>query len=275
MKTIDLHGVAVPALGFGTWRLNGATCRRAVGEALDAGYRHIDTAAMYGNEDAVGAAIADSGLPREALFVTTKLWMDDLAADRVADAAARSLDRLGLDHVDLLLIHWPSAEVPLAGTLGAMASVQRAGRARLIGVSNFPADLLDRAAAESLLPIACDQVEYHPFLGQRAVLAAARRIGAMVTAYCPLARGRVLDHPVLAEIGRRHGKSAIQVALRWLVQQDRVAAIPKATAPERIRANFDIWDFALDAGETARIDGLAGAGQRFIDPAWAPDWDAA
>lgn len=275
MKTIDLHGAKVPALGFGTWRLSGEACRRAVGEALAAGYRHIDTAAMYGNEDAVGAAIADSGLARGALFVTTKLWMDDLAADRVADAAARSRDRLGLGHVDLLLIHWPSAEVPLSGTLAAMAAVQRAGGARLIGVSNFPAGLLRRAAAESPVPIACDQVEYHPFLGQHAVLAAARRIGAMVTAYCPLARGRVLDHPVLAEIARRHGKSPTQVALRWLIQQDRVAAVPKATAPERIRANFAIWDFELDATETARIDALAGTRQRFVDPDWSPDWDAA
>ncbi len=274
MKTIHVNGVSVPALGLGTWQMEGEACRRAVAEGLAMGYRHVDTAQMYGNEAEVGQGIRDSGVPREEIFLTTKVWMDRLHYDDLRASAEESLRKLNVDAVDLLLIHWPNAEVPLAESLRAMQDLQRDGKVKFVGVSNFNVDLLREAVEHNGADIVCNQVEYHPFLSQHAVLDYARRHGLFVTAYCPLAKGRAMDDPTLAEIGRKHGKSGAQVALRWLVQQDDVAAIPKAAKPEHARANLDIFDFELDAEDLERIAELPGR-ERLIDPGWAPRWDAA
>ncbi|HEX7969519.1 MAG TPA: aldo/keto reductase, partial [Stellaceae bacterium] len=220
MKYLDIKGARVPAIGLGTWQLSGRGCEEAVRQALDLGYRHIDTAQMYGNEAEVGRAIRASGLGRDQIFLTTKLAPGNLAAGAVRRTAEESLRRLGTDHVDLLLIHWPTGEAPLGETLGAMADLRAAGKTRHIGVSNFNVQLLKEAMETYGADLLCNQVEYHPYLSQRAVLAAVRRYGMMLTAYTPLARGRVARDPTLAAIGRKHDKSPAQVALRWLLDQD-------------------------------------------------------
>lgn len=272
MKHIEIKGASVPAVGLGTWQLTGRTCREAVRQALELGYRHIDTAQMYGNETEIGRALADSGIDRGEIFLTTKLAPGNLSAPLVRSTAEESLKRLGLDYVDLLLIHWPSGEAPLEETLKAMAALRRQGKTRFIGVSNFTVALLKETVDALGADILCNQVEYHPFLSQRAVMAALERHGIMLTAYAPLARGQVQRHPELAEIGAKYGKSATQVALRWLIDQERVAVIPKAASRAHAAANIDIFDFALDAGDRAAIDALRGA-HRLVDPGWGPHWD--
>ena len=250
-------GGAMPALGFGTWQLRGSACEHAVRTALDLGYRHIDTAEMYGNEREVGAALTASGVHRQDVFLTTKVWPDHFRAAALKKAAADSLRRLGTDYVDLLLLHWPSSEVPLAETIGALNEVAAAGQARAIGVSNFSVDLMRQAADLSTAPITCNQVQFHVLHPQPALLDHARAHHVAVVAYSPLAKGRLVDHPVLTRIGAKHGKTASQVALRWLVQQDGVAAIPKASRAPNIRANLEIFDFSLDPSDLQQLASLA------------------
>ncbi len=272
MKFIEVKGARVPALGFGTWPLSGAEGARAVREAIELGYRHIDTAQLYGNEAEVGTGIAQSGVARGELWITTKLSRDHLTAKEVARSTDESLRKLGLDHLDLLLIHWPSRAVPLAETLGAMTKLRDAGKTRFIGVSNFTTKLLDEAVTHA--GIVCDQVEYHPFLSQRAVLAAVRKHGLFLTAYSPVARGRVPNDKTLQAIGKKYGKSAAQVALRWLIDQDKVAAIPKAGNRTHMQTNIDIFDFTLAPEDRAAIDALGAGNDRIVDIAgWSPDWD--
>lgn len=274
MKFVEVKGARVPALGFGTWPLNGADCARAVREAIEVGYRHIDTAQNYGNEAEVGKGIAQSGIARAELWVTTKLSRGNLTAKEVARSTDESLTKLGLDHLDLLLIHWPSRTVPLAETLGAMTKLRDAGKTRFIGVSNFTTKLLDEATQDA--DIICDQVEYHPFLSQRAVLGAMKKHGLFLTAYSPVARGRVPNDKRLQTIGTKYGKTAAQVALRWLIEQDNVAAIPKAGSRAHMQANIDIFDFALAPEDRAAIDALGSGDGRIVDIAgWSPDWDRA
>jgi len=255
MITIGLEGDHVPALGFGTWQITGSECRHAVLDALEIGYRHIDTARIYGNEEEVGSAIASSGIPREQIFLTTKIWWRDLAYRDARVSALESLHRLGTDFVDLLLIHWPNPEIPLEEPLRALVELKDEGRARHIGVSNFDAALLTAALARA--PVACIQAEYHPLTRQDDLLEIARRRGLLFTAYSPLARGQVRRDPLLKRIGERHGKSAGQVALRWLLQQERVAAIPKAARSEHRRENFAVFDFELSADEMEAITTLS------------------
>jgi diketogulonate reductase-like aldo/keto reductase len=257
MHTVDDNGAAIPALGFGTWELRDAQARRMVEAALEIGYRHIDTAQMYGNEAEVGAALKASGLKRRELFVTTKVWPDRFRAGDLQRSVEESLERLGLDRVDLLLLHWPSPTVPFAETMAALNDVAARGWAAHIGISNFTGALVEQATALSGRPLVTNQVEYHPFLDQGALLADCRRRGLSVTAYRPLARGRVFDDPTLAGIARRHGRTPGQVALRWLVQQEGVVAIPRSSSPEHARDNFDIGGFTLDGRETAKIAALA------------------
>ncbi|HEX6840215.1 MAG TPA: aldo/keto reductase [Stellaceae bacterium] len=272
MKYLDIKGARVPALGLGTWQLSGRGCFEAVRHALDLGYRHIDTAQMYGNETEVGWAVRESGL-RDQIFLTTKLAPGNYAAAAVTRSTEESLRRLATDHVDLLLIHWPTGEVPLGETLDALAALRRAGKTRYIGISNFNVALLEEAVDTHAADLLCNQVEYHPYLSQRAVLAAVRRRGLMLTAYSPLARGRVQRDAALSAIGRAYGKSPAQVALRWLLDQDGVAAIPKASSRAHLAANLAVFDFTLSAAERAQIDALR-EGYRVVDPAgWAPDWD--
>jgi 2,5-diketo-D-gluconate reductase B len=275
MNYIDVRGVKVPALGFGTWAVSGAGAYNTTRQALDLGYRHIDTAQIYGNEVEIGRAIRDSGIARSEIFLTTKVAPNSLRAQAVKRSHEESLKRLALDHVDLLLIHWPNPEAPLGETLDALAALRAAGKTRHIGISNFSVKLMREAVEQHGAELLCNQVEYHPFLAQRAVLAAARRYGMMLTAYAPVARGRVFKDKTLVAVGRKHGKSAAQVALRWLIEQDGVAAVPKAAQRAHAAANIDIFDFALSAEDRAAIDALA-EGDRLVEwGGYAPDWDEA
>jgi len=272
MDCIEVQDIVVPALGFGTFRMTGDECAEAVRGAIDAGYRHLDTAEIYGNEEDVARGIRDARVPRDELFLTTKAWMEDLSADGVKKSLEGSLRRLDTDYVDLWLIHWPNPEYPLHDTLAAMSGLVIKGRVKHLGVSNFPAALFDDAAA--MARIVCNQVEYHPYLSQDRVVAAARDRDAFVTAYAPVAMGKVRDDTVLRKIGEHYGKTAVQVTLRWLIQQRNVAAIPKAAGPKHVRENAEIFDFVLTDAEMAAIRALA-RGERFIDPEFAPDWDPA
>jgi 2,5-diketo-D-gluconate reductase B len=268
--TITVQGVTIPKLGFGTWQITGADCVVAVRDALELGYHHIDTARAYGNEAQVGQGLHDCGRNRDEVFLTTKLWYAELSAVGVHDQLEQSLRDLRTDYVDLLLIHWPNPRVALAETLGAMLEARDAGRVRQIGVANFPSALLREALDHA--PLICDQVEYHPYLGQPQVLELAREHDLMVTAYSPLAQGEALHDPVIREIGAAHGKTAAQVVLRWLLDQPNVAAIPKAASHEHRAANLDVFDFQLSDEERGQIAGLE-RGLRTIDPSWAPEWD--
>ena len=269
MRYVEAQGERVPALGFGTWELEGRDAYEGVRHALELGYRHIDTARMYANEAQVGRAIADAEVDRDDVFLTTKIPRTSLAPRDVRRSTEASLRDLRTDHVDLLLIHWPSDKVPVAATLEAMAALRDEGRTRHIGVSNFTADLLRQALAATT--ILCDQVEYHPLLDQSEVLELCRRHDLVLTAYSPLAKGAALDHPVLAAIASRHGKSEAQVALRWLLQQDHVAAIPRSADPDHRAANLAIFDFELSADEVQQIDDLnRSSDRRRVDPPWAP-----
>ncbi len=275
MQFVSAKGARMPALGLGTWGLTGRTCYEAVRAALDIGYRHIDTAQLYGNEAEVGAAIRDAGVKRGEIFVTTKIPMGELRAPQVRRNVEQSLRRLGTDYLDLLLIHWPSRREPLAETLGAFAEARAQGRTRFIGVSNFTVALLREAIEAHRADIVCNQVEYHPYLSQRQVMAAGAHHGLILTAYCPLGRGSVAADRDLERIGKAYGKTASQVALRWLLDQPNVAAIPKSARRKHLAANFAIFDFALSAADRAAIDAKRGT-TRLVDPAgWAPDWDPA
>ncbi len=271
VEYVEVQGEQVPALGFGTWQLTGRAATEAVRHALELGYRHLDTAQMYRNEPQVGQALADSGLDRGEVFLTTKLQPRNLEPDRVQRSTHESLERLQTDYVDLLLIHWPAFPGSMEATLQAMVDLREEGTVRHIGVSNFTPTLLRQALDHA--PIFCNQVEYHPYLAQPELCQLAVERDLMLTAYSPLAKGRVIDDEGLGEIGRRHGKTAAQVTLRWLVQQHHVAAIPRSGDREHRAANFDIFDFELNEEEMARIEDLDRA-RRLIDPAdLAPDWE--
>jgi 2,5-diketo-D-gluconate reductase B len=262
--TVTVQGVELPRLGLGTWRLTGDDCREAVGTALELGYRHIDTAQVYRNERRVGDALAASDVPRDDVFLTTKLG-PERSYDDVLRTTEESLARLGTDYLDLLLIHWPNGRPPGSPptpfssapshgeTLRAMNELVDRGTVRHVGVSNFDIDLLDEARELSDAPVLTDQVQYHPFWDQRELLAYCRVHDVLLTAYSPLGHGGVLDDAVLERIGRRYGKTSAQVALRWLVQQDGVATIPKATSREHLEANMAVFDFELTEAEMREI----------------------
>ena len=270
MHATTTTGARIPTVGFGTWRMTGQAATQGVLDALELGYRHVDTAQLYDNEAAVGAGIRDSGVAREDIFLTTKVWGDHIRSDQVVTSVEDSLALLGTPYVDLILVHWPEPSVPLERTLSDLRGLQERGLARHIGVSNFPSALLREAAKHAT--IAANQVEYHAQLGQDAVLTVAREIGAVVTAYCPLAQGRLVTHPTLQEIGEAHNKSAAQVAIRWLVQQSGVCAIPKSSNRRRIGSNIDVFDFELSEAELDRIGRLP-KDLRTCDPPIAPRWD--
>jgi diketogulonate reductase-like aldo/keto reductase len=272
---VEANGATIPAIGLGTWTLSGEACVEAIRWALAAGYRHIDTAAMYGNEEAVGAGIRAGGVKREEIFLTTKVWPDDLAPGDLERSAEASLRRLRLDHVDLLLIHWPNLAIPLRGTMEALAKVKRQGLARHIGVANFTVALLEEAVRLSSEPLVTNQCEYHPYLDQARVLAACRRHGLSLTSYCPIGRAAVFSERVVRDIAKAHGKTPAQVVLRWHVQQPGVIAIPKSGDKGRIAENIDIFDFALTDEEMRRIAGLARRDGRMVAPSFSPPWDTA
>ena len=276
MHRIKANGADIPAIGMGTWTLKGDQCAELVTAAIDVGYRHIDTAAMYANEDAVGRGIAGSGIARDDIFVTTKVWWTDIAPGDLERSAEQSLARLGLGHVYLLLIHWPNPRVPVADSIGALNRVRERGLARNIGVSNFTTALLDEALRASDAPLVADQVEYHPMLNQDKVHAACRKAGMAMVSYCPLYRGGALfDRPEIVGPARRLGKAPAQIVLRWHVQQDGVVAIPRTTRRERLAENFAVFDFELDAAEMDAISALSSANSRICDFEFSPRWDAA
>ena len=271
MTTIDVKGVQVPALGYGTWQVTGQDATDGVRDALEIGYRQIDTARAYENEREVGRGIAESGVAREEIFLTTKVPQEEATAAEVERDAEQSLERLGVDYLDLLLLHWPNPDVPLEETLNALNKVREDGRTKQIGVSNFPPGLLKQAL--DIAPVFCNQVEYHPFLDQDRLLELARASDVLITAYSPLAHGKVPGDEALTRIGSKHGKSAGQVALRWLLDQPGVSPIPKASSHDRRAENFDVFDFTLTDEDREAIASLP-KDVRTADGPWAPDWDA-
>lgn len=275
MKHITIQNKQVPVLGYGTWQLSGPECQPGVEKALSIGYRHIDTAQIYDNEAEVGAGIAASGIKREDIFLTTKVWTSELQGSKLQKSVEVSLKKLKTDYVDLLLIHWPVTSVPFAEQLGALQAVQKEGRAKLIGVSNYTVAMLKEVVEVIGAPIATNQVEYHPYLSQKPVHDYLRAHGLFLTAYCPLARGKIGNDAVIAGIAQKHGKTNGQVALRWLVQQDGVVAIPKSASEKHIRENFEIFDFELSADEMKQIAALARPDGRLVNPGFSPDWDVA
>src|SRR4030081_898716 len=272
MQYVEANGAKIPAIGLGTWELSGRACARLVEQAVRLGYRHIDTAQVYENEREVGEGLRASGTRRDEVFVTTKIWTTHFAPNDLERSTKESLAKLRLSEVDLLLLHWPNPHVPLAETLGALAHVKKLGMSRHIGVSNFTVALIDEAVAACPEPLACDQVEYHPYLDQTKVREACARHGMALVAYSPVAKGRIKDDATLTRIGRAHGKTAAQVCLRWLVQQN-VSAIPRTSRIERLSENIDVFDFALSDDEMRQISQLASAKGRLTDFGFAPKWD--
>ena len=272
-KRISANGADIPVLGLGTWQLTGETAIRAVHASLDAGYRHIDTATLYDNEAEIGEALATHALPREEIFVVTKVWPTDVGKGRLQRSAEGSLKRLRLDQVDLLLIHWPSNRVPLKEQVEALVDAKRKGLTRHIGVGNFPAGMLEEAVRIADEPLVTDQVEHHPYLDQGRLKETCARLGLTLTSYSPLGKGSLLRDRVLSEIAEARGKTTAQIVLRWHIQQPGNCAIPRSSKPERIRSNFDIFDFALTDEEMSRISGLASPNGRMLDGSFAPDWD--
>jgi diketogulonate reductase-like aldo/keto reductase len=272
MNFIEANGARIPAIGLGTWELRGRTCARLVEQALRLGYRHIDTAQAYENEREVGDGLRASGVKRDEIFLTTKIWTTHFAAKDLERSAKESLARLRLTEIDLLLLHWPSSQVPLAETLGALARVRQAGLARHIGVSNFTVALIEEAVAACPEPLVCDQVEYHPYLDQTKVKEACARQGMALVAYSPVARGRIKGDETLSRIGAGFRKTPAQVCLRWLVQQN-VAAIPRTSKLERLSENIEIFDFELSDEDMRQISEMGSAKGRLTDYGFAPKWD--
>jgi 2,5-diketo-D-gluconate reductase A len=252
---ITVDGLTIPLLGFGTWQLEPADARRMVAEALRIGYRHIDTAWIYKNEAAVGDGIRDSGVPRDQIWLTTKIWVAHFERDALLVQAEESANSLGFTP-DLLLLHWPKVTPSIPDTIAALNEAKDRGLTRSIGVSNYPSAQFRQAQAASNARIVTNQVEYHPYLSLKTLRSTAEELGSSITAWSPLAQGQIADDPVIGEIAAAHGKTPGQVTLRWLIQQD-VIAIPRTVKPERAAENFDIWDFELSDDEMQRIHGRA------------------
>ena len=272
MEHLETQGISLPKLGLGTFRMQGDACRAAVESALDLGYRHLDTAEMYANEEAIGAALAASKVARKDLHVTTKVWNENLAPEAIRRAFDASLNKLRLDHVDLYLVHWPARNMNLPAMFETLMKLKEEGRTRVIGVANFTVALLKQVVEDIGAPIACNQVEYHVLLDQSKVLNYLRSRSIPLVAYCPLAQGKIVDNAVLQKIGAKHNASAAQVALKWLLDQEGVAAIPKASRRESQQANLDALKLTLDDDDRKAIAALP-KNQRLVNPAFAPAWD--
>lgn len=274
MTIIEANGAKIPALGFGTYQLTGSLGTDMVAAALAMGYRHIDTARMYGNEAEVGRGVLTSGVARDQIFLTTKIWPDEFGHDDFLRSAEQSVKNLGTAP-DLLLLHWPSKSIPLDETMAALVEAQKRGMTRFIGVSNFTLPLLRMATELSPIPLVNNQIEYHPYLSQDALLPFHRKLGLATTAHCPTARGKVMDDPVIRAIADARGLSPIQVSLRWLIQQDGVAAIPRTSSEKNAESNLKVLDFQLSEAEMQKISALRGTNHRICDFEFSPVWDAA
>ena len=274
IPSIEANGAKIPLVGLGTWELRGRTCARAVEQALRLGYRHVDTAEMYDNERDVGDGIRGSGVKRGELFITTKIWPTHFAPRALERAARDCLVRLRLSEVDLLLLHWPNPQIPLSETLGALDKVKRDGLARNIGISNFTVAQIEEAVAIATEPLVCDQVECHPYLDQSKVMAACHAHGMALVAYSPIARGNAKNDAVLARIGAAHKKTAAQISLRYLVQQN-IVVIPRTSKVERLTENAALFDFTLGDDEMAEIAALARRDGRLVDWSYSGSakWD--
>jgi 2,5-diketo-D-gluconate reductase B len=277
MNVVEANGARMPAIGLGTMTLKEQVCIDAIKTALRLGYRHLDTAERYGNEQWVGEGLqqglAASGLRREEVFVTTKVYWDKLAPGDFERSVEESLQKLKLPSVDLLLIHWNNPKVPLSDSIASLCNAKKRGQTKHVGVANFTTSMLDEAVRLATEPLVTNQIEVHPFLDQSKVLAACRRHGIAVTAYCPIARGKVPGNEVLERIAKAHRKSSSQVALRYLVQQG-IMPIPRTANPDHLAANLALWDFALSDAEMAEIGKLARPDGRVVNPAHAPQWDS-
>lgn len=270
---LETNLLTIPRIGLGTWQLRGAEASAAVEGAIGLGYRHIDTAAMYGNEEAVGAGIAASGIRREEIFLTTKVWWTELAPDALRASAEASLKRLGTPYADLIHIHWPAKGMDLAASLTALAQLRTDGLARAVGVCNFPPALLKQALALRIAPIACLQVECHVYLWQEKLAALCREHDLALTAYSPIAKAQVNDDPVMQGIAKKHGATPVQVAIAWLLAQPNLVAIPKSGRAQGQKENLAAASLTLDAGDLAAIAALP-KDRRLVNPDFAPDWAA-
>lgn len=272
MQYKNIQGLDVPEIGLGTYKLHDRECERIIRTALDIGYRHIDTAQMYKNEREIGKALSVSNVPREDIFLSTKIWHTNLEADDVLQTTEESLRHLDTPYVDLLMIHWPNDQYDLRATIESMLVLRDQGKAMSIGVSNFPLRLLKKVNDEIRAPIFCDQVEFHPFIDQLDLLDYAIEKDIMITAFSPLAKGEVAANKDLQEIAKKYGKSPAQISLRWLIEQENVVAIPKASSEEHLKENFDVFDFFLEDEDFDRIDQLE-KGKRLVNPSFAPNWE--
>jgi 2,5-diketo-D-gluconate reductase B len=274
MKMVAANGANIPSLGFGTYGMSREAMLRTVPAALNAGFRHIDTAQIYRNEEEVSECVEASGLDRTDVFLTTKVWVGNYAKAPFAASVDVSLRKLRTDYIDLLLLHWPYPNVPLAEQIEGLNAAVKAGKARHIGVSNFNRQLLAEAVRLSEAPIVTNQFEYHPYLNQRLLIEECRRLGVSVTAYCGMAVGRVFDDPVLVEIAGRRAKTVAQIVLRWLIQQDGVIALSRTTNPARIATNLNVFGFELSTEDMRAISGLATSDSRIASPSGlSPAWD--
>jgi diketogulonate reductase-like aldo/keto reductase len=272
MQYIDAHGAHIPQIGLGTMTLKEDVCVQAVKAALDMGYTHLDTAAFYGNEREVGEGLRASSVKRDKVFVTTKVRENNLAPENFNKSLDQSLNLLQLPSVDLLLIHWNNKDIPFSVSIPALCAAKKDGRAKHVGVANFTTKMLDEAWAIATEPLVCNQIEMHPFINQDKVVAASKKHGMAVVAYCPIARGKVPGADALERIGAAHGKSAAQVSLRYLIQMGTIP-IPRTATPAHLKANLDIFDFNLSDAEMAELKKLNATNMRVVSPPQAPVWD--
>jgi diketogulonate reductase-like aldo/keto reductase len=276
MKIIERSGARIPAIGLGTFRLDDETSPGIVRKAIECGYRHIDTARMYGNEKGVGQGIRDSGIDRDELFVTTKIWWSDIGRSSLVPTAVKALVDLQMEQVDLLLIHWPNPDIPLEESIAALNEARTKGLTKHIGVANFTSTMMDEAQKMSEAPLVCNQVEYHPTLSQDAILAACKRNDMALVAYSPIGQGGdLLQNAEIVRIAEKHGKTPAQVVLRWEIEQDGVAAIPRTSNPDRLAENIDVFDFELTDDDRNLMERMTRLRKRLVNPGFAPKWDRA
>jgi len=272
MQFVEAHGARIPQIGLGTMTLKGDICVQAVKAALQIGYRHLDTAAFYGNEVENGEGLRQSGVKREDVFITTKVRENNLTPENFNKSLDQSLKNLQLPYVDLLLIHWNNKDIPFSVSIPALCAARKDGRAKHVGVANFTTKMLDDAWRVTSEPLVCNQIEMHPFINQDKVLATSKKHGMAVVAYCPIARGKVPGAEVLERIGQAHGKTAAQVSLRYLVQMG-VIPIPRTATPAHLKQNLEVFDFTLSAAEMADLKTLNATNMRVVNPPHAPMWD--